>query len=102
MHNGEIPNGYQIDHWDTNTLNNKIGNLRLATDEDNMHNLNLSSLNTSGVKGVSWSKRTKLWQAQICANSIRTHLGYYKTIQDAEVAVKKARTELHQEFKNHG
>lgn len=102
MHNGEIPKDCQIDHIDTNKINNKIENLRLALHSDNMHNLNLAKSNTSGVKGVSWSKRTKQWQAQICFKSVRTHLGYFKTIEEAETVLKDVRLKLHTSFTNHG
>lgn len=29
-------------------------------------------------------------------------IGYFLTLEEAEIAVKKARLELHQEFANHG
>lgn len=36
---GEIPDGYDIDHIDTNKLNNRIDNLRIVTRKENMGNL---------------------------------------------------------------
>ena len=36
--NGEIPNGYEIDHIDTNKENNDLRNLRLVTKKENMNN----------------------------------------------------------------
>lgn len=35
-YHGEIPAGYEIDHIDTNTLNNDLSNLRLLTKEENL------------------------------------------------------------------
>ena len=35
-YHGEIPEGYGIDHIDTNTLNNNLRNLRLLTKEENL------------------------------------------------------------------
>lgn len=31
IHHGEIPEGFEVDHKDTDKLNNKLSNLRLAT-----------------------------------------------------------------------
>ncbi len=35
---GEIPEGMQIDHIDTNKFNNNLSNLRLVTDKQNKNN----------------------------------------------------------------
>ena len=42
-----------LDHRDTNGLNNRIDNLRLATVSQNGHNRGKPIHNTSGVKGLS-------------------------------------------------
>ena len=36
---GDIPQGYQIDHIDTNKLNNSLDNLRCVTPKENSNNL---------------------------------------------------------------
>lgn len=102
MYNGTIPDGYLVDHWDTDKSNNKITNLRLALISNNAHNANLSVRNTSGVKGASWNANRKVWDVKLCINSKNRRIGSYKTLEEAEIAVKKARVELHQEFTNHG
>ena len=35
---GDIPKGYVIDHIDTNSLNNRLDNLRCCTQYENVHN----------------------------------------------------------------
>ena len=35
---GDIPEGYEIDHIDTNRLNNRVDNLRIVTRKENMAN----------------------------------------------------------------
>jgi len=47
MFNGEIPKGFEIDHKDLNSLNNRIENLRLATRQEQMFNTTLQKNNTS-------------------------------------------------------
>ena len=102
MYNGTIPDGYLIDHWDTYKSNNKIENLRLALISDNAHNANLSVRNTSGVKGVCWDKKHGAWEVKLSANCKSRRIGYFQTLQEAEIAVKNARLEVHREFTNHG
>jgi hypothetical protein len=50
-----------VDHRDHNGLNNQRKNLRKATTSQNTCNSRLSSLNTSGFKGVSWHSKYGLW-----------------------------------------
>jgi len=42
--------------------------------------------NTSNVKGVSYHKKHKKWQASITIDGIRIHLGYFSNIEDAKQA----------------
>lgn len=46
--------------------------------------------NTSGVKGVSWSKLSKKWIAQIAFKKKKYNLGRYDNIEEAIMARKKA------------
>jgi len=75
-----------IDHIDNNRLNNNINNLRWATNQENSQNRQLSSNNTSGVKGVSFHKKANKWQAHIKIDGIKIHLGYFDNIEDAKQA----------------
>lgn len=52
----------QVDHIDGNTLNNKKSNLRVVSLENNMKNLKKQSINTSGIRGVSFSERDQLYK----------------------------------------
>ncbi len=46
----------------------------------------VSSKNTTGVKGVMWSKQVGKYQAQITTNGKRVHLGTFETFDDAKHA----------------
>lgn len=100
MHYGIVPE--KIDHKDNNRLNNRIENLRIATPANNSQNAIRRKDNTTGVKGVNYCKRDKMFIARIQANGIRHLVGYYKTLEEAEQAVIKARKQYHKEFANNG
>ena len=94
---GEFPSGF-IDHINGIADDNRIINLRLASNTQNLHNQKLRSTNTSGFKGVSWSKQRKKWQAQCCANYVDTHLGYFDTPEEASKAYNDFASKAHGEF----
>ena len=81
MHHGEIP--VYIDHIDRNPLNNKIENLRKATESENSVNSKTKCTNTSGYKGVSFRSDTKKWQAALTKNYKKISLGCYETPEKA-------------------
>jgi hypothetical protein len=90
MHNGQIPDGLEIDHIDRNPLNNRIENLRLATSQENKRN--------RYSRGFSWHKATQKWRAQIYINSKQKYLSLYDNIIDARAAYLRARREYFGEF----
>ena len=88
----------QIDHKNRDAADNRIENLRDATQSENSGNKGRSKSNTSGIKGVYWKKDCKKWRVQIQINGKKVHLGYYVKIEDAELAYKKAAIEKLGEF----
>lgn len=87
-----------IDHIDGDGLNNRRSNLREASRQDNAMNRALSVNNTSGFKGVWWSKSQGAWAASIRAHKVRHHLGYHATPEAAHAAYCEASARLHGEF----
>ena len=60
-----LPEDVQIDHRDLDILNNRISNLRPATNAQNQANRALQGNNTTGFKGVSFDKERGKWRACI-------------------------------------
>jgi hypothetical protein len=92
------PLGLQVDHKDSDGLNNRQDNLREATHSQNCHNSRLPVHNTSGYKGVCWHKQRGKWLASININGRKKSLGLFKTAEDAYDAYCKASDNLRGEF----
>lgn len=80
---------HMIDHIDCDRSNNRFANLREATKSQNMLNRGPQRNNTSGLKGVSFSKRSGLWIAQLQVKNKNYHFGYHKTKEQAAEAFKE-------------
>lgn len=96
LHYGNMPE--MLDHIDGNPLNNKIDNLRPANHSKNGFNRKIGKNNTSGIKGLSWSKKSQKWQTSIKANNKTHYFGYYKYKDIAEIVLTMARQKLHDTF----
>lgn len=83
----------QVDHINHNALDNRRGNLRIATNAENSRNSRIGSNNTSGYKGVSWLKTSQKWRARIMFNRKEINLGCHNNIVEAakayNIAAKK-------------
>jgi hypothetical protein len=88
----------EIDHDDRNGLNNRRSNLRAASRAEQLRNLGIRVDNTSGYKGVSWSKDKDKWRARIMIDGKEKSLGYYDDPEEAARVRDAAAQELHGEF----
>lgn len=98
---GRFPT-FQVDHINGIKNDNRWENLREVTAAQNQHNIGLSRNNTSGVKGVYWSSDKNKWRAGVKLNGRRIHVGDFKCLEEATLAVKAKRKELHDKFANNG
>lgn len=86
MHRLILPGVAIIDHANGNGLDNRRSNLRPATHTENMRNRRATPRFNVGLKGVSWRKKDRLWNAQIMVDWKKISLGYYKTALEAALA----------------
>lgn len=85
---GEWPDAH-TDHINRDRTDNRIANLRPATCSENILNSSLSKRNSSGHKGVYWSKARQKWVAQICIGRTVKNLGGFSSLHHA-IAARKA------------
>jgi len=76
----------QIDHINGVRADNRLSNLRPATNAENQRNRGATANNKSGHKGVRWHPRDRKWLAQIALHGVQTHLGLFDDINDAIAA----------------
>ncbi len=75
-----LPDDVNLDHKDRNRLNPELGNLRIASQSDNLSN--------NGSEGVYFHKKSRKWMARIQKHR-RTH--YLGIFTDREEALKVRR-----------
>lgn len=90
-----------IDHINGNSLDNRIENLREATQSQNCANQALKKNNTSGYKGVRFRKDTNRWTANVMLNGKNISFGCFDNPKDAYEAYKIGSTKLFGEFARH-
>ena len=83
---GRWPEGL-LDHINRNPGDNKLANLREATQSENMHNAKRRS--RSGVPGVRWRPERDKWTAQIRVG-YRTHMLGSFVSKDEAIAARRA------------
>lgn len=82
-----IPPGCEVDHINQDSFDNRP---RVYTKSRNSHNRGLSSRNTSGVTGVSFSEAAYRWVAAITINRVVHRLGVFGLFEDAVAARLRA------------
>jgi hypothetical protein len=88
----------QVDHINGDALDNRRGNLRLCSNQQNNFNKGRRKDNSSGFIGVRWHKRAQKWNARISLDGKEKSLGLYASIFDAIDARDKAVAESHGAF----
>lgn len=88
----------KLDHKNRNRADNRLENLRPASNNQNSYNAATPRTNTSGTKGVHWHAPYGKWVARVRAEGREIFLGAFKDKADAVKIVEAARNEFHKEF----
>jgi len=99
----EDPGEKHIDHKNHNGLDNRICNLRVATNAQNQYNKEVAQSNITGYKGVFKNKsyyRSKPYFARASIDGNRFCLGCFHTAEEASEAYQRFCKEHHGEFYN--
>jgi hypothetical protein len=78
----DAPAGYDVDHVNGNSLDNRRCNLRVCTHAQNLRNARWRG-GTSQFKGVCWHPGAKAWEAYIRLDRRKLYLGCFASEVDA-------------------
>lgn len=84
-----------IDHINGCKDDNRIDNLREATQKENHQNRKSNKNSTSKYLGVSLDTNSGKYKVGITVNQKRTHIGYFANEEDAYAAYCEAKKKLH-------
>jgi hypothetical protein len=94
-----LSKGEDVDHIDTDGLNNTRANLRVATRSQNKANSRVHLDSRTGFKGVTYRPDCRNhYQAQIQINGVKKHLGRFETPEQANAAYVEAAKEAFGDF----
>ena len=89
LHNGEdMPDGMVVDHINHIRTDNRIVNLRVVSNRENLSNREKPG--TSRYPGVSWDKSSKKWLVMIRIGDKRIYLGRFKHEEEAAAVYQEA------------
>lgn len=94
LHHGVFPKS-PIDHANRNRKDNRIENLRLASDLENQQNL-ISATKPSA--GTWMSPRSGRYAARLTYNGVKSYLGYFDTREEANAAYRAEKRRLSARF----
>lgn len=95
----DLNNEYDVDHIKTEyKYDNRKLNLRKVNRSQNAYNAKLSKNNTSGVTGVKWHKRDKVWESSIRVNYKNIYLGRSHNFEEAAKLRKEAEKKYFGEY----
>ena len=96
FHGIKLTSEQQIDHINNIRDDNRICNLRIATQSQNQHNRNAQKNNKLNIKGIYWHKNK--YRSYCNFNNKYIHIGCFDNIEDAKIAYNNKIKELNENF----
>jgi len=91
---GKWPDGF-LDHINGDPSDNRLCNLREATNSENQQNITSKGRGRSGVLGAQWNSQLGKWQSSIKLNGKNIYLGAFASKEEARNAYLSAKAKIH-------
>ena len=99
IENTDPENKTKVDHINRDKLDNRVANLRYATEHENSLNKGkIQKTTSSQYKGVYLDKRSNKWRSMIQYQRKKYYLGTFTDEEDAARAYNEKATEFFKEF----
>ena len=92
-HNGDIPDGYDIDHIDRNPSNDFIENLRAVT-----HRVNISNQLRDGKYPKNIQPEGNKWRIHMTIEGKCLKFGSFNSVRDAVISANKLRKSVYKDY----
>lgn len=92
------PNGMYTDHINGDKLDNRLDNLRVCTQGQNLMNRSGSTNKTSCYKGVCWDSRAKKYLVQMSVDNRCKYIGHFDNEKVAAMEYNKVAKQLFGDF----
>lgn len=94
----DCPSDMKVDHANNIRLDNRRGNLRICTSQQNNINVAKYCKSKSKYKGVTYCKNLNKWRAKTKHMGKTVSLGYYDTEEEGALAYNNYMLKHHKEF----
>lgn len=88
----------QLDHVNGDRADNRIANLREATNAQNARNRTTPRNSSTGIKGVHYNKKLEKWVVHAGSGRGKRYVGLYPSLLAAEIARGQASAIFHGKF----
>jgi hypothetical protein len=109
MHHGDLKKSLVVGHLNKIYIDDRLENLYIQNSSLAGLRQNISKNNISGIKGVHWIEKNKLWRARIVKDYKSISIGCFRSLESAAEAYKevskalitKSEIEVKEIIKNH-
>ena len=75
--------GYEVDHYNGNSLDNRRENLEIVSRQENIDNTRVRCDNEIGIRGISYDERKNNYKCDFVNHGVRVYFKHFDTLAEA-------------------